>query len=305
MSFFNINLLKKVSKRYKSPVMNIMLMGGIEKQKWLTLVQKDYERCQKCGRELKNLDRGINGFSVYCDACDLGYYVGKVADVYYERFYTYSERCAVCDLEISKADAGMHFLETINNFKYNVFALGICDNCKQSQFYQKLENIILDEEVKAAMIFDARRIFACLKDNKKFRKYSHEKMVELALKLACDENGCIVEFDLKMSHLAVARKITGIKQRMTPAEYIEAQMMVLARNNEDLSINRYNIESQAKEILGKLEPSGHNPAVLSAAVIYICSNKVLSQREIEKSLNISQVSISNVSRKIRNELDKI
>lgn len=281
-------------------------MGRIERQQWETLLKKDYERCQKCGRELRNLDRDKNSFSVYCDACDLGYYMGGIGDVYYERFYTYREHCAICNLEISKATTSMHFLENIDSFKYGVYALGICENCRQSQFYKKLENVILDEEIKAKLIFDGRQILAQLKDSKKFRQLSHETIVEVALKLACDENGCILPFDPKMSYLAEARKITGIKQRMTPLEYMEPQMIILARSSEDFGIYRFRIESLAREILSRLEPSGHNPAVISAAAIYICSGGMLSQREIERALNISQVSISNVSRKIRKmlELDK-
>ncbi len=277
-------------------------MGKIDKQQWEMLLKKEYDICKKCSRNLKNLDKERNGFSVYCEACDLGYYVGRVMDVYYERFYTYREVCAICGIQIVKTESTMHFLESIADFKYSVYVLGICENCKQNQFYKKLENVILDEEIKAKLIFDARQIFSKLKSNKKFKHLPHENLVEISLKLACDENGCIAPFEPKMSHLAEARKIIGIKQRMTPFEYIEAQMLILARRNEELSIHSFKIESLAKEILSKLEPCGHNPAVVSAAAIYISSGGLLSQREIERELNISQVSISNVSRKIKAEL---
>ncbi|MEM2934134.1 MAG: hypothetical protein QXQ02_01815 [Halobacteria archaeon] len=277
-------------------------MGRIDQQRWEMLLKKEYDRCQKCSRELKNLDKERNGFSVYCDACDLGYYVGRVMDVYYERFYTYREVCAICSKEILKEQATMHFLESIVDFKYNVYALGVCENCKQSQFYKKLEKVFLDEDIKAKLIFQARQIFAKLKSSKKFKRLPHETLVEISLKLACDENGCIAPFEPKMSYLTQARKIIGIRQRMTPVEYTEAQMMILARRNEELSVHSFKIESLAKEILSKLKPIGHNPAVLSAAAIYLSSEGLLSQREIEKALNISQVSISNISRKMKAEL---
>lgn len=282
-------------------------MGRIDKQQWEMLLKKEYDKCRRCNRELRNLDKEKNGFSVYCDACDLGYYVGRVMDVYYERFYTYREICAICNKEILRGETTMHFLESIVDFKY-IYALGVCENCKQSQFYKKLEKMFLEEDIKAKLIFDARQVFAKLKGDKKFKRLPHESLVEISLKLACDENGCIAPFEPKMSYLAQARKIIGIKQRMTPFEYIEAQMMILARRNEELSVYSLKIESQAKEILskleslGKLESSGHNPAVLSAAAIYLSSGGLLSQREIEKALNISQVSISNISRKIKAEL---
>jgi hypothetical protein len=280
-------------------------MGRIDRQQFEMLLEKEYDTCRKCSRELKNLDKGRNGFSVYCEACDLGYYVGRVMDVYYERFYTYREICAICCSEILKAESTMHFVESIADFKYSVYALGICENCKQSQFYKKLENAILDEGIKAKLIFDARQIFIKLKNSKKFKHKLHETLIEISLKLACDENGCISPFEPKMSYLAQARRIIGIKQRMLPLEYVEAQMMILARGNEELSVHSLKIESVAKEILSKLEPSGHNPAVLSGAAIYIAAGGLLSQREIERALNISQVSISNVSRKIKAELARV
>jgi hypothetical protein len=160
----------------------------------------------------------------------------------------------------------------------------------------------LCDKAKEVLLQDAREI--CEKLDLKSNCYGLKEAV--ALKLACDKNSCVLSIKPPVKYLSEGRRQTGIKQRIKPSEYIDAQIKLLSKTEYKEHPNFEVFKQTCYKLLKEEEkiPLG-NPRSTAVTIIYIASilaGMRLTQTKLKQFFNISEPAIRKNFEKIISSL---
>jgi len=167
-----------------------------------------------------------------------------------------------------------------------------------------LANTELSEVSKKILKNDAQNL------SKKIGKNIREKWTigRVALKLACDKNSCALKIHVPFKHLQTGRKICGIKSRVYPEQYLDAQISVLKNyfgciKYDNRRIVLDNVRNWAIKQMKELEENplsiNYSPLSISLSFIYIGLIKyefAEAQSSLGSIFNVQYQTIGRISR---------
>jgi len=178
-----------------------------------------------------------------------------------------------------------------------------------------LKDLEMSEISKKILIADSIRIGKQIKDN----IGNNEQWVygRVALKLACDKNSCALRLKVKNKYLQKGRKISGIKTRLYPEEYLDAQISILKHYNNCIEDDETRIIldkvrtwalQKMKELYENPLETNYIPINISLALIYLGLIKYKTphtQLTLRQLFNCGEGNIRRISRDLVKHFDFI